>query len=71
MLQTCIVALLPSSLMISPIKLSKPTRISSYIAAPAMLSATTTGPETRRTKLRARKFATDYGLGEQAALFRR
>lgn len=49
--RTWIVALSPSSLMISPIKLSAPTRISSYIAAPDMLSAITTGPDTFRTYL--------------------
>ena len=46
------VALSPSSLMISPIRLSAPTRMSSYIAAPDMLSAMTTGPDTLRTYLR-------------------
>ena len=45
------VALSPSSRMISPISLSAPTRMSSYMAAPAMLSATTTGPDTLRTYL--------------------
>lgn len=45
------VALSPSSLMISPIRLSAPTRISSYMAAPDMLSAMTTGPDTLRTYL--------------------
>ena len=36
----------PSNRMISPIRLSCPTRTSSYIAAPAMPSAMTTGPDT-------------------------
>ncbi len=45
------VALSPSSLMISPIRLSAPTRMSSYMAAPDMLSAMTTGPDTLRTYL--------------------
>ncbi len=48
---TWMVALSPSSLMISPIRLSAPTRISSYMAAPDMLSAMTTGPDTLRTYL--------------------
>ncbi len=37
--------------MISPIRLSLPTRTSSYMAAPAMWSATTTGPDTFLMKL--------------------
>lgn len=45
-----IVAESPSNLMISPIRLSWPTRTSSYIAAPPIPSATTTGPETYRSQ---------------------
>lgn len=41
-----IVAESPSRRMISPIRLSCPTRTNSYIAAPPMPSATTTGPDT-------------------------
>ena len=48
------VALSPSRRMISPISRSAPTRMSSYMAAPAMLSAMTTGPETLRMYLPAR-----------------
>lgn len=41
-----IVAESPSSLIISPMRLSCPTRTSSYMAAPPIPSATTTGPDT-------------------------
>ena len=37
----------PSSLMISPTSFMYPTRTSSYIAAPDMFSAMTSGPDTR------------------------
>ena len=56
-------ALSPSSLMISPIRLSAPTRINSYIAAPDMLSAMTTGPETLRTYLYKQPFRLKYNDG--------
>lgn len=41
-----IVAESPSRRIISPMRLSRPTRTNSYIAAPFMPSATTTGPDT-------------------------
>lgn len=54
--QTWIVAVSPSSLMFSPIRLSAPTRTNSCIAAPDMLSAMTTGPDTLRTYLHKQSF---------------
>ena len=66
---TWMVALLPSSRMISPISLSCPTLMSSYIAAPPMLSATTTGPDTFRTYLlRNRQRMLAYSLFYQMVL---
>lgn len=52
---TWIVAVSPSSRMISPIRESLPTRTSSYIALPDMWSATTTGPETLRMYLQVHR----------------
>ena len=49
-----IVAESPSRRMISPMRLSLPTRTNSYIAAPAIPSATTTGPETCITEKNAK-----------------
>ena len=43
------VAMSPSRRIISPTSLVWPTRTSSYIAAPDILSAITTGPETEKT----------------------
>ena len=48
---TWIVAVSASRRMISPMRRSAPTRMSSYMAAPAMFSATTTGPDTLRMRL--------------------
>lgn len=50
---TWMVAVSPSRRMISPISFSAPTLTSSYMADPLMLLATTTGPDTLRTYLRA------------------
>lgn len=62
---TWIVALFPSRRIISPMSLSWPTRINSYMAAPPMLSATTTGPDTFLTYLQ-RSHVESAGLSSSA-----
>lgn len=67
---TWMVALSPSSLMISPIRLSAPTRMSSYMAAPDMLSAMTTGPDTLRTYLQGNSVLLSSCRGHAYTAFR-
>jgi hypothetical protein len=64
---TWTVALSFSSLMISPIRRSFPTRMSSYIAAPPMLSAMTTGPETFRMYLVGHKTFVNFEFNKRSS----